>query len=189
METKRFKNWWFLAINGFIFILFGLLLMFFAPETILTLVKFFGFFLLAGGVILLFVGINNIRKDKAAAMSLVEAIASGAIGLALIIFPQATLALFLLLIGIWAIIIGVIQMVIIVNIKGALANKNMHLINALLTIGLGILLLFNPFGWAVFMGILIGIFAALFGLLLLYFAFSIRKLTGEVPTAINQGVK
>jgi len=184
METKRFKNLWFLVINGVIFILFGLLLIFCTQETILTLVKYFGVLLVAGGVVLLLVGINNIRKDKAAAMILVEAIASGAIGLALILFPQASLSLFLLLIGIWAIIIGIIQLVTIINIKGIIPNKNVHLINALLTIGLGILLLFKPFGWAVFMGVIIGICAVLFGALLLYFSFILWSLKSDAPTVL-----
>jgi uncharacterized membrane protein HdeD (DUF308 family) len=175
METNRSKNWWFLAINGFIFIIFGILFLFFTQETILTLIKYFGILLLAGSVILLFLGINNIRKDQAAALTLLEAIAGGAIGLALLVFPQATVALFLILIGIWAIIIGIIQLVIIVNSKGVIANKNVHLLNGLLTIGLGILLLFNPFDWAVFMGKIIGFCAALFGALLLYFSFILRS--------------
>jgi uncharacterized membrane protein HdeD (DUF308 family) len=179
METKRFKNWWFLAINGFIFILFGILFLFFTQETILIRSKYFGILLLAGGAVLLLIGINNIRKDKSAAMILMEAIASVAIGLALLFFPSATVALFLMLVGIWAIIIGIIQLVIIVNIKGVLASKNLHLINALVTIGLGILLLFNPFDWAVFMGKIIGICAALFGALLLYFAFILRSMKNE----------
>jgi uncharacterized membrane protein HdeD (DUF308 family) len=180
METKRSKNWWFLAVNGGIFILFGLLMLFFTQETILTMIKYFGILLLAGGAVLLFIGINNIRKDRSAAMILGEAIASIAIGLALLLFPQATVALFLMLIGIWAIIIGIIQLVIIVNIKGILANKNVLLLNGLLTIGLGILLLFNPFDWAVFMGKIIGICSALFGILLVYFAFMVRNIKNAV---------
>jgi uncharacterized membrane protein HdeD (DUF308 family) len=176
METKRFKNWWFLAINGAIIIIFGLMFLFFTQETILTLIKYFGIILVAGGGFLLFLGINNLRKDKDAALTLVEAIASIAIGLALLLFPQATVALFLMLIGIWAILLGIIQIVIIVNIKGTIANKNVHLINGLLTIGLGILLLFNPFAWAVFMVKVIGALATIFGLLLLYFAFVLRSI-------------
>jgi len=179
MEKQRFKNWWFLAANGCIFILFGLLMLFFTRETILTLIKYFGIVLVAGGAILLLAGINNIRKDKSAAMILVEAIASAAIGLALLFFTQATIALFLMLIGIWAIIIGIIQLVIIVNIKGILANKNVLLLNGLLTIGLGILLLFNPFDWAVFMGKIIGICSALFGILLVYFSFMLRSVNND----------
>ncbi len=179
METKRFKNWWFLAINGFIFILMGLLFLFFTQETIITLIKYFGILLLAGGAVFLLVGINNIRKDKSGAMILMEAIASIAIGLALLLYPSATVALFLVLVGIWAILIGIIQLVIIVNYKGVIANKNVHLINGLLTIGLGILLLFNPFAWAIFMGKVIGICAVLFGCLLLYFAITLRSLKND----------
>ena len=179
METKRFKNWWFLSINGFIFILFGILLMFFTQQSILTLIIYFGIFLLAGGAVLMLSGINNIRKDKSAAMILMEAIASVAIGLALLFFPQPSVDLFLILVGIWAIIIGIIQLVIIVNIKGVIASKNVILINGLLTIALGILLLFKPFAWAIFMGKIIGVCAALFGILLLFFAFRLRSMKNE----------
>jgi uncharacterized membrane protein HdeD (DUF308 family) len=180
MQKRRFSNWWFLALNGGIFIFLGVLLLFFTMESILTMIKYFGIILLAGGAILLFLGINKIRRDKSAAIILMEAIASIAIGLALIFFSQPTLALFLMLIGIWAIIIGIIQLVIIVNIKGVLANKNLMLINGLLTIALGILLLFKPFDWAVFMGKIIGICSALFGILLVYFSFGLRTYECEV---------
>jgi len=122
METKRFKNWWFLAVNGLIFFIFGGLLLFLTKESILIMVNYFGILLLVCSAILLFIGINNIRKDKSAAMILIESIAGLAVGLALLLFPQPTLDLFLMLIGIWAIVIGIIQLVIIVNTKGNLAN-------------------------------------------------------------------
>jgi uncharacterized membrane protein HdeD (DUF308 family) len=176
METKRFKNWWFLAVNGAIFLLFGILIMFFTQEFIKTMLFYFGIVMLAGGAILLLAGINNIRRDRSGAMILAEAIAALAIGIALIMFPQATVAVFLILIGIWAIIIGVIQLVIIVNTKGNIPGKNLHMINALLTIALGILLLFNPFQWAIFLVKIIGGFAALFGLLLVYFSLVLRRI-------------
>jgi uncharacterized membrane protein HdeD (DUF308 family) len=175
METKRFKNWWFLAVNGGIFILFGVLLAIFTREAILTMIHYFGIILLAIGAVLLLAGVNYIRKDKPAAMIMIEAIACVAIGLALLFFPQPTLDLFLMLIGIWAIIIGIIQLVILVSIKGIFPNKNVILINGLLTIAMGIFLLFKPFDWAIFMGKIIGLLAALFGILLVYFSFVLRR--------------
>jgi len=179
METKRFKNWWFLAVNGLIFFIFGGLLLFLTKESILIMVNYFGILLLVCSAILLFIGINNIRKDKSAAMILIESIAGLAVGLALLLFPQPTLDLFLMLIGIWAIVIGIIQLVIIVNTKGNLANKNMLLLNGLLTIALGIFLLFKPFDWAIFMGKIIGICAALFGILLIYFSLVLRAIKSK----------
>ncbi|MDP1621009.1 MAG: DUF308 domain-containing protein [Bacteroidales bacterium] len=174
METQRFKNWWFLAVNGFIFALFGFLILWFSEDSIKTILRYFGFVMLAGGAIMLVAGINNIRRDKSGAMILVESIMAIAIGIALLLFPQASVELFLIMIGIWAIIIGIVQLVIIVNIKGAIASKNLHLVNGLLIIALGVVLLFNPFQWALFLIKMIGAFAALFGILLIYFAFVIR---------------
>ncbi|MEI7723938.1 MAG: DUF308 domain-containing protein [Bacteroidota bacterium] len=176
METRRFKNWWFLAINGCIFALFGILMLFFTQDFIKTMLLYFGIVMLAGGVIMLLAGINNIRRDKSGAMILVESIVAMAIGISLIFFPEASAKVFLIMIGIWTIIIGIIQLVIIVNFKGAIANKNLLLINGLLTIALGAVLLFNPFTWAVFLIKVIGAFAALFGILLVYFAMVLRKI-------------
>jgi uncharacterized membrane protein HdeD (DUF308 family) len=176
MATRKFSNWWFLAINGVIFTLFGILIVMLTEEAIKTLLLYIGFMMFAVGGILLVVGINQVRKDKSAAMLLIEAIASLAIGIALVFFPQSSVELFLILIGIWAIIIGIIQLVVIVNIKGVVASKNIIMINALLTIGLGVALLFNPFSWALFIVKIIGILAALFGVLLIYFSFVLKSL-------------
>ena len=176
MEKNGFKNWWFLAVSGLIFLIFGCLLLFFTREVIQTLVRYFGIVMLAAGAILLIAGIISIRKNRSAAMIMAEAIAGIAIGLALIFFTKDSIALFLMLTGIWAIVIGIIKLVIIVNIGGGLANKNLFLLSALLTITLGIALLFNPFEWANFMGKIIGLITTVAGLVLVYFSFVLRSL-------------
>jgi uncharacterized membrane protein HdeD (DUF308 family) len=175
MEKKRFSNWWFFGINGVIFTLFGLLVLLLDQDSIKTLLRYIGMVMLCVGGLLLLFGINSIRRDKAGAMVLVESIASIAIGIALLFFPQSSVALFLILTGIWAIMIGVIQLVVLINIKSAVKSKNLIMINGLLTVGLGISLLFNPFQWAVFLIKLIGFLAVVFGLILTWFAFSIRS--------------
>jgi uncharacterized membrane protein HdeD (DUF308 family) len=61
-----------------------------------------------------------------------------------------------------------------VNFKGEVANKNLLLLNGLLTIALGVALLFNPFQWGIFLIKVIGAFAAIFGILLVYFSLKLR---------------
>lgn len=174
MEKRRFKNWGFLAINGLVCILLGLLLFTFTQEFLETVILWFGIVVLASGVGLMISGINAIRKERGATLVLIESIAAIAIGLALIFYPGFSLALFLVLIGVWAIIIGIVQLVVLFSLKEVLANKTLLLFNALLTLLFGILLFFNPFEWAAFMGKIIGIFAILMGSLLIYIAFAIR---------------
>jgi len=178
MEKRKFKNWWFLALNGLIFTLFGILILFFTQEFIKTMLIYFGIVMLILGGITLLAGINNIRRDKAGAVLLLEAIIGIAIGLALIIFPEASTKLFLVMVGIWAVIVGIIQLVIIINLKESLNRKNLHMINGLLTIGLGVVLLFNPFQWAIFLIKLVGVCAVLFGGLLVWFALAVRRRDG-----------
>ncbi len=179
MEKRKYSNWWFLGVNGLVIALFGLLILFLNEEEIRTLLRYIGVVMLVVGGVLLGWGINSVRKDKAAGMVLVEAIASLAIGVALLFFPQASVSLFLILAGIWAIIIGIIQLVILLNAGSALMAKNLMMVNALFTIALGISLLFNPFQWAVIIVRIIGALATIFGLLLVWFSFTLRSLKAE----------
>jgi len=176
METKGKKNWWFLAVNGVIAILFGLLLLLFTQESIKALVIYFGIALMAGGVILLITAVHNIKQNKKAGMILFESIICIAIGLIMVLFPQDSLTFFLILIGVWAIIVGVVQLATLMNIKEGMANKNLLLFNGLLTIALGVILFFNPFEMARIMIILVGIFSILFGILMIYFGFVLKSL-------------
>jgi uncharacterized membrane protein HdeD (DUF308 family) len=174
MEKRRFKNWGFLAVNGLICILLGILLFTFTQEFLKVVILWFGIAVLVSGAGLMISGINSIRKDRGASLVLIESIAAIAIGLILIFYPGFSLALFLVLIGVWAIIIGVVQLVVLISLKEVLASKTLLLVNALLTLLFGVLLFFNPFEWAEFMGKVIGVFAILMGVLLIYIAFLIR---------------
>jgi uncharacterized membrane protein HdeD (DUF308 family) len=192
MKTKSYKNWWFLALNGMIAVLFGILLTFFPQKVIETIVSLIGIGLLIVGAIQLIAGIYNIKKDKAAGMILSESILFLAMGLALLIISTETaMKIIFILFGIWAIIIGIIQLVIIINVKGPLSNKNLLLFNSLLTIVVGIIMFFKPLEWAAFLIVLIGIFIILFGILLIYFSFILRSVNtqGDSVSNNNSGSK
>jgi len=176
MEKKGKKNWWFLAINGVIAIFFGILLLFFTQESIKALVIYFGIALLVGGAILLITAIHNIKHNKRSGMILFESIIIIAIGLIMILFPQDSLSFFMILIGVWAIIVGVVQLVTLINIKEGMANKNLLLFNGLLTIALGVFLFFDPFTMAKILVTIAGILSILFGILMIYFGFVLKAL-------------
>jgi uncharacterized membrane protein HdeD (DUF308 family) len=90
-------------------------------------------------------------------------------------FNNGTLQLFYLLIGIWAIILGIFQLVILVNIKRNLSNKNIILFNGLLTIALGIAMILEKGAVATFIIKAIGVFALLLGIVMIYLSIIVRK--------------
>jgi len=175
METKPYKNWWFLAVNGVIALLFGLLLLLFPKEIILRVVFFSGLAIALGGLCFLFIAIYYLKKDRSVGMLMLQSIFSLVIGLGIMIFRDQSLHLFFILFGVWAIIVGIFQLVILVNIKRNLSNKNFILFNGLLTIALGIVMILKNEEVPVFLTKLLGVFAALLGIVMIYLSFIIRK--------------
>jgi uncharacterized membrane protein HdeD (DUF308 family) len=175
METKPNKNRWFLAINGIIAILFGLLLLLYSREIILGIVFYLGLAIALGGLLFLIIAINNLKKDKSVGMLILQSIFSLVIGLGIMFFDKESLQLFFLLLGIWAIISGIFQLVILVNIKRNLTNKNIILFNGLITIALGVVMILEKGAVAVFVFKVIGVVAILLGLVMVYLSIIIRK--------------
>jgi uncharacterized membrane protein HdeD (DUF308 family) len=175
METKSNKNWWFLAFNGLFSILFGLMLIIFTKEVIRNIVIFIGLAIAVLGLILLVISISQLKKDKSVGAMILLSIFSLVIGAGIMIFRETTLNLFFILMGVWAVILGIFQLVVLVNIKRNLSNKNVILFNGLLTIALGIVMFFNPGEFSNFLFKIVGVFAVLFGIVMIYLSFVIRK--------------
>jgi len=180
METKPYKNLWFLLLNGIVAIFFGLLFLFFTKEVVLTVVTFIGLIILLAGIVMFLVALYNLKKEKSVALMMIQAITSIAIGLIMMIFQEKTLQVFLILIGVWAIIVGIFQLVVLVNVGRNLPSKNIILFNGLLTIILGVIFIFRPFAFGDFLAKLLGIFSILFGIVMIYLAFSVRKAATEI---------
>lgn len=175
METRSFKNRWFLAVNGVIAVLFGLLLLLFAKEIIISVIFWSGLVIGLGGLCFLFIAIYHLKKDRNVGLLILQSIFSLAIGLTIMIYPDKSLHLFFLLFGIWAIIVGIFQLVILVNVKRNLSNKNFMLFNGLLTIAVGIAMVLLKEEIPVFLGKLLGVLAVLLGIVMIYLAIIIRR--------------
>jgi uncharacterized membrane protein HdeD (DUF308 family) len=177
METKTYKNWWFPGANGLISILFGLMLLLCTKEIIQGIILYFGIIILLAGIGLLIASVYSIKREKKAGFMIVQTISSIALGIFIIVTPKEDiLRIFLLLIGIWAIIVGIIQIVLLVNVGKRLQGKNTVLFNGLLTIALGVVLCFKPFEFAGIAAKILGAFAVLFGIIMIYLSFLLRKI-------------
>lgn len=179
MENKLRHYRWTLLINGFIALLFGLFALF-VPETATkTIAVYFGIVLIVGGVVGIVAAARNMKLDKPYMSSLVSSIISTVIGILVLIYTSQSLQIFVVIIGIWAIILGLMQLIIAINLlKGK--RKNMLLINSMITILFGLILFFNPFTSAVALVFLVGAMAVIFGGILLYFAFSLKSIEEEL---------
>ena len=175
METKPFKNWWFLTVNGIIALLFGAILLLYTPDSIKDFITYFGIIVLAAGLVLLITVLVKLKKDRGVILLMVQSVTSIGLGIFLWLSKDHSEMIFQILIGVWAIILGIMQLVILVNVRQNLTNKNVFLFNGLMTIALGVIMFFFPLNFPVFMIKIIGVLAIFLGFILIYLSFIIRK--------------
>ena len=161
-------------ISGVIAILFGILALFVPHETIIKLTLYFGILILAGGLILLYLAIKNKRAEKPYGLLLIESILVLLMGGIIVFLPGETLRVFLILIGAWAILTGLLQIILAVRMKGVVSRHGMFTLNGIITLIFGLLLLIKPMGTAAFIMVVTGILALVAGVLLIYLGLSLR---------------
>jgi uncharacterized membrane protein HdeD (DUF308 family) len=167
------SNWIIFLVNGLIAILFGLLALLVPVATILTLTIYIGLFILLGGLIMFYVAYRNHRAEKSYLLLMTEAVLAILVGAVIAFWPSLSLQIFLVMIGIWATIMGLLQIIVAVRMKGKVSNHSMFTLNGVITLVFGLLLFFNPLGAIKALFFVIGVLAVIAGVFLIYLAFKI----------------
>ncbi len=175
MQTDISKRWATLAVNGAIAIIFGVLAIFVPGPTLITIVTYFGIVILLLGIAMLVGVILNIRNGLGYGTDLAEAIILIVVGVLLTFYTQQSLKVFVVVIGSWAILIGLLQLFFAFKVSPDLNGKNTLLINGGLTLLFGIILFFNPFQAAVFVLVLTGILSIAIGIILVVMAMKMKN--------------
>jgi uncharacterized membrane protein HdeD (DUF308 family) len=176
MKTNLHKDWWFLTINGVLAILFGALTLFDSEAVMISISMYFGLLVLIGGVLILFGAMDHKRKQKNYNLMLAEGIIMAVVGILIMIYPLQTLRLFLILIGIWAFLVGILKIYIAIAIGKELGYRVALIVGGLLFSVIGLTLLIDP-AWAA--GNMFKIFGVIFivlGMMMVYFSFAIRNI-------------
>lgn len=180
MAHNNFGNWTTLAFNGIIAILYGILAIFVPETTLLTIVMYFGIVILIIGLAMLFGVVNNMKNKQPYAADMAISIVTIIIGGLLTFYTQKSLEIFVIVIGSWAILLGVLQLYLLTNNQFTKPTKNTFLVNGLLTIAFGVILFFNPFESASIMLMLSGGIAFVFGIILISVSMKIKNLTDNL---------
>ena len=125
----------------------------------------------------------RIRKKLSWGLILLEAVALITVGVISAFNPTEALKLLVILIGMWAAIIGAFMLLVMSRTKN-LWNKGFYVVSAILSITFGVLLIAHPFGFVKWFIILSGIIALVFGLIMMMFGFAIRRADKEVKVEV-----
>lgn len=156
------------VLEGIVAILFGAAAVFWPGATAVTLLYLFAAFILAGGLINFMVGIFSISKDASSAIlkALVGLLQIG-VGVYLFRHPKVTFATLILIIGFTLIIRGVIEVVLAFAADASATMKTLIVIAGILSIIVGIVVLFQPAASGIAFIWILGAYALISGPLLI----------------------
>lgn len=171
MEILR-KNWWIAALQGVFLLGAGVLTVLDIVNDLPQLIEFLGLIFLAFGGILGLWSLRLHKKGSHWGWMFFIAFIEVALGLIILANPNGSIRIFLYVIGGFALLIGLIQLII-----GFMArhNKMMFFINSFISLVFGALIIWKPFEEPHTLTYTVGIYSVILGFTFIFYSFKIRR--------------
>ena len=173
------RHWWLVALRGVAAIVFGILAFIWPGITLSVLILFFGAYAIVDGALALYAATRS--RGQHVWASVLEGIVGIAAGLIAFFSPGITALALLIVIAVWAIVTGVMEVIAAVELRHVIPNEWFLIISGLLSVVFGILLLVQPGAGALALVWLIGLYAVVFGIGMLALAWRLRGLLKHMP--------
>lgn len=174
-EKKLAKHWWAILLRGVVAVLFALLAFLATGFTLNLLIIFLGIYLLLDGLLSVIGALMATNHAKWWVL-LLEGIVSIAAGIFVFALPDITLLVLIYLVAIWAVITGIFEFLASLIASWAEPGKIFIGVSGVLSVILGIVIFIYPLFSITAAIWLIGIYALLIGLSLIFFSFRLKSL-------------
>ncbi len=168
-------RWWALVIRGLAAIAFGVLAFAKPSVSLFALVILWGAYAMVDGVFAVVVAIRGARIVPGWGWVLAEGIVSIASGVVTYVWPGITAVALLAMIAVWAVLTGVAEIVTAIRLRRKLHGEWMLAATGVLSIAFGVILAMRPLAGALAVTWLIGLYAILFGGLLVGLGLRLRR--------------
>lgn len=180
MVDRMVEHWWIPVVRGALAILFGLAALAWPDKTIFALIVVFGAFSFVDGVMALVSAVRFASHHERWVVLSLEGLAGVLFGLVALIAPAIVAFFFAYFVAGWAIVTGIFELVAAVRVRSSLANELFLISSGVLSVVLGVFIAALPYAGLVAWVWLIGIYAILFGGMLIAFGVRLRG-HGSVP--------
>ena len=154
-------------------------------DALVAIATYLGALAIVGGIVLIILALA--RKSGFWQFTFTQGIIYALIGLLIIVYPKLSIGLLILLLGLLITVLGIMQLSAWFQLKKFMPARPLNLITAIVSILVGLLLLFNPFEGAVLATVIIAVYAMLYGISRLYVSWLL--VTGKGKKEINVEVE
>jgi uncharacterized membrane protein HdeD (DUF308 family) len=163
-----------LLIRGVVAVLFGVLVILWPGPTVIALVFLFGIYAIIDGVTSIGQYIRN--KESRSAWQIVGGIVSVLAGVVALVWPDITALVLAIVIGVWAVILGVSQIALAFEVKKTVRRWWLWLVTGIVTTLFGLLMMIFPGAGILSLLGLLSAFAIVTGALLIASGIELRRL-------------
>ena len=177
MEVALARNWWSLVIRGLVAIVLGIVTFAWPGITVGALVLLFGVYALLDGVVSIVGAWKAARVHERWGALILEGIIGIAAAAVTAILPGITALALVYLIAAWALVTGALEIVAAIRLRQYISHEWLLALSGAASLLFGILALLLPLAGAVAIALGIGIYALVFGALLVGLGFRLRSWT------------
>jgi len=167
-------SWWALALRGLVAVLFGLAALFWPGLVLGVLILLFGAYALVDGVLAFFAAFRSSGRGMRRPLLLIEGVIGVLFGLVTLFWPGLTALALVYVVAFWAIFTGIARIVMAITLRREIENEWSIGLSGVLSVILGIVLIFLPGAGLLAYTWLIGLLALALGIVLIIYALRVR---------------
>lgn len=177
------RTWWALALRGIVAIALGLLAFLVPGPTLVALIAVFAAYAIVDGVLAIVAGAGTPGGPRW--WIILGGILGIAIGLFTFYSPGTTALALVLLIGIWAIVTGVAEVMAAYTLRRVLDREWLLALSGVISVAFGVLLVVSPGDGVLAVLWLIGYYAIFSGAMYLALAFRLRGVADRTAASAS----
>ncbi len=167
------RNRTFELLKGVIALVLAVIIFVNPAGALVTIATYIGVLAILSGIVLIVMAVS--KKTDFWQFLLFQGIVLALIGSLIVTYPGSTASLMIFFVGLLITLMGIMQLIGYLQMKEVAAAPHLSLVNSVLSILVGGLFLFNPFEGAVLATVILGVYAAWFGISRLYVAWLIFR--------------
>lgn len=180
MKEFLVAMWSTILVRGIVSIVFGFFAIFWPVQFLQFLALVFGAYALIDGLLTIWSVLSGKAEGANRFLLLITGIVSAVVGIAALVMPGAIAVYLVLLIGLWNIAMGVLQLIAAIVLRKEFEGELWLAVTAVIMILFGAGIVANWFWGVIAVALLIGIAALFIGCVLVIFALRLRRIGNEV---------
>jgi uncharacterized membrane protein HdeD (DUF308 family) len=176
MLAQLKQNWWILALRGALAVLFGILAFVWPVATAFAFVFILAAFAFIEGIFAFIGAFGWGLPGTQRFLLILIGLLGIAVGVCAVIYPGILAVTLVLIVAWWAIVTGIMQLVVAVEMRKSIPNDWLLVLGGIISVLFGVLLIWRPLAGVLTLAYLFGFYALLYGIMLIAVSFRVKSL-------------